>query len=177
MVKRSSQEEIVPATCPMARSPRVLRGFSRPGGQDHSPAASLMSRISALIPKLTVSSAGPMPSRSHTRGVCAGQPHCCTPTAVWTHNPPFVDSSLTRSPRPAADDPLADGVRPGCLRRAGENPDAIRLEHGVEGIGELTRSIPDQELDGSRALAEAIRKLRAACVVHAPSGCAVMPTR
>src|ERR1019366_5341336 len=30
------------------------------------------------------------------------------------------------------DDPFADGVRSGRLRRAGENPDAFRLEHGVE---------------------------------------------
>jgi hypothetical protein len=51
-------------------------------------------------------------------------------------------------------DPLADSVRSGRLWRAGENPDAIRQEHGVEGIGELARSIPDQELDQSRALAE-----------------------
>jgi hypothetical protein len=42
----------------------------------------------------------------------------------------------------------------GRLRRAGEDSDAIRLEHGVEGIGELARSIPDQELDGRCALAE-----------------------
>jgi hypothetical protein len=29
-----------------------------------------------------------------------------------------------------ADHPLADRVRPGCLRWAGENPDACRGEHG-----------------------------------------------
>src|ERR1019366_2806810 len=36
-----------------------------------------------------------------------------------------------------ADDSLADGVRSGRLRRAGENPDAVRGEYGVEGAGEL----------------------------------------
>ena len=44
-------------------------------------------------------------------------------------------------------DSLADRVRSGRLRRAGENPDARRGEHGIEGAGELARAIPDQELD------------------------------
>ena len=70
---------------------------------------------------------------------------------------------------------LADGVRSGRLRWAGENPDAFRGEHGVEGAGELAGAIPDQELDRGRALPEV--KLRPACVVHAPSGFAVMPAR
>jgi hypothetical protein len=76
-----------------------------------------------------------------------------------------------------ADHPLADGVRSGCLRRTGENPDPFCLEHSVEGTGELACTIPDQELDRSRELAQIIRKLRAAGVVHAPSGFAVMPAR
>ena len=42
-----------------------------------------------------------------------------------------------------ADHPLADGIC--CLRWAEENPDACCCEHGVEGIGELARAIPDQE--------------------------------
>jgi hypothetical protein len=46
-----------------------------------------------------------------------------------------------------ADDPFADRVRPRRLRWAGENPDAVRLEYGVEGVGELACAIPDQELD------------------------------
>src|ERR1017187_10668213 len=41
-----------------------------------------------------------------------------------------------------ADDSLAGGVRSGRLRRAGENPDAFRLEYGVEGVGELAAAIP-----------------------------------
>jgi hypothetical protein len=53
-----------------------------------------------------------------------------------------------------ADHPLADSVRPGCLRRAGENPGARCREHGVEGGSQLPGAIPDQELDRSRAVAE-----------------------
>jgi hypothetical protein len=45
------------------------------------------------------------------------------------------------------DHPFADRVRSRSLRRAGENPDGLRLEHGVEGAGELAGTIPDQELD------------------------------
>jgi hypothetical protein len=37
---------------------------------------------------------------------------------------------------------------------AGENPDAVRGEYGVEGIGELACVIPDQGPDWSRAGAE-----------------------
>jgi hypothetical protein len=40
------------------------------------------------------------------------------------------------------------------LRRAGENPDAVCGEYGVEGLGERPRTIPDQELDRSGALAD-----------------------
>jgi hypothetical protein len=50
-------------------------------------------------------------------------------------------------PAEGADDPFADGVRSGCLRRAGQNPDACRGEHGIEGAGELAGTVPDQELD------------------------------
>ena len=49
-------------------------------------------------------------------------------------------------PSQGADDPFADRVRSGRLRRAGENPDACRREDGVEGAGELACAIPDQEL-------------------------------
>lgn len=58
--KRSSRGEAVPATCPMGRSRGVLRGYSRTGGQEHPSAASLVSTISALIPKLIVRP-GPFP--------------------------------------------------------------------------------------------------------------------
>ncbi|HUY50383.1 MAG TPA: hypothetical protein VMV92_32530 [Streptosporangiaceae bacterium] len=46
-----------------------------------------------------------------------------------------------------ADHPLADRVRSGRLRRAAENPDSFRGEHGVEGGGELAGAVPDQELE------------------------------
>jgi len=39
-------------------------------------------------------------------------------------------------PAQGADDPFADRVRSGRLRRAGENPDAFRGEHGIEGARE-----------------------------------------
>ena len=53
-----------------------------------------------------------------------------------------------------ADEPLTDRVRPGCLRRAAEDPDALRGEHRIKGAGELASPVPDQELDRGRAVAE-----------------------
>jgi hypothetical protein len=50
-------------------------------------------------------------------------------------------------PAQGTDGPFADRVRSERLRRAGENPDACRREHGVERAGELACTIPDQELD------------------------------
>jgi hypothetical protein len=45
-------------------------------------------------------------------------------------------------PAQGTDHLFADGVRSRGLRWAGENPDAVRLEHGVEGAGELACAIP-----------------------------------
>ena len=42
-------------------------------------------------------------------------------------------------------DSLADGVRFGSLRWAGENPDPFRREYGVEGAGELAGAIVGAE--------------------------------
>jgi hypothetical protein len=50
-------------------------------------------------------------------------------------------------PAQGADDPFADRVRPWRLRRADQDPDALRGEHGVERSGELADPVPDQELD------------------------------
>src|ERR1017187_37434 len=58
-------------------------------------------------------------------------------------------------PAQGTEHPFADGVRSRRLRWAGENPDGVRLEHDVEAVGELACAIPDQELDGSRAVIEA----------------------
>src|ERR1039457_1268840 len=55
-------------------------------------------------------------------------------------------------PAQGTDDSLADRVRSGRLRWAGENPDARSREHGIEGPGELAGAIPDQEADRGRAL-------------------------
>jgi hypothetical protein len=80
-------------------------------------------------------------------------------------------------PAQGADDRLADRVRSGRLRRAAENPDSFRREHGVEGASELARAIPDQELDRGRALPEVHQDVAGRWVVQEPSGCAVMPAR
>ena len=48
---------------------------------------------------------------------------------------------------------LADGVGSGCLRRADEDVDAFGGDHGVDGVSELAGAVPDQELDGIRAVA------------------------
>jgi hypothetical protein len=50
-----------------------------------------------------------------------------------------------------ADHPLANGIRPRCLRRAEEDSDACGGEYGIEGVGELAGAVPDQEPGGSRA--------------------------
>ncbi len=74
-------------------------------------------------------------------------------------------------PPQGADDPLADRVRSGRLRRAGQDPDALGGEHGVERAGELACAVPDQELDGGRAPSEVHqdvpRCLRCPCAVRA----------
>jgi hypothetical protein len=44
-------------------------------------------------------------------------------------------------------DPFADRVGSRRLRWAGENPDAVRGEHRVEGVSELACTIPDHELE------------------------------
>jgi hypothetical protein len=50
-------------------------------------------------------------------------------------------------PAQGADGSLADRISPWCLWWAGENPDALGREHGVERAGELPCAIPEQELD------------------------------
>jgi hypothetical protein len=67
-------------------------------------------------------------------------------------------------PAQSADHPFADRVPSGRLRRAEQDPDALRGEHGIEGTDELARAVPDQELDTSHAPAhfhqEVTRRLR-----------------
>jgi hypothetical protein len=46
-------------------------------------------------------------------------------------------------PAQGADDPFADRVRSWSLRRAGHDPDAPCGEHGIEGAGELARTVPE----------------------------------
>jgi hypothetical protein len=78
---------------------------------------------------------------------------------VFGQHPPqmaLIDDKqpVEKFPAQGTDDPFADRVRSRRLRWAGENPDAFRLEHGVEGAGELACAIPNQELDRSRAVPE-----------------------
>ena len=57
-------------------------------------------------------------------------------------------------PAQGTDEPFADRVRLRGLRRAGQDPDALRGEHGIEGAGELARAVPDQELHRGYSLAQ-----------------------
>ena len=84
---------------------------------------------------------------------------------------------VEKFPAQGTDHPLADRVRPRRLRWAGHNPDALRREHGIEGGGELARAILIRNLTEALSWPRSIRKLRAACAVHAPSRFAVMPAR
>ena len=53
-----------------------------------------------------------------------------------------------------ADHRLSDSVRSGCLRRAEENPDTFGGEHGIEGLSALAGAVPDQEMNGTHAMAQ-----------------------
>src|SRR5258708_16102683 len=68
----------------------------------------------------------------------------------------FIDDqqSVEDLPAQGADDPFADRVRSGCLRRAAENPDAPPREHGLEGAGGLARASPDPQPSRNRPVAE-----------------------
>jgi hypothetical protein len=68
----------------------------------------------------------------------------------------LVDDQQTVQELPAegADHPFADGVRSRRPRQAGENPDAVCQEYGVQGVGALTCTVPDQESDWRGALLE-----------------------
>ena len=76
-----------------------------------------------------------------------------------------------------ADESFAYGVISGCLRRVGENPDPFRGEHGVEGAGELGARSLIRNLTGAARWPRSIGRLRAACLVQALSGLAVMSAR
>ncbi len=78
---------------------------------------------------------------------------------------------------PGTDGPFAEGVRLERLRWAGENRDAVRWECGVEGAGELARAVPIRNLAKATRRPGSIGRLRAACVVRAPSGLAVRAAR
>ena len=89
----------------------------------------------------------------------AVRPRCVVVLQVFGQYPAKVmliddQQPVEQLPAQGADHPFADGVRSGRLRRASENPDAVRREHSIEGVSELACTIPDKELDRSRALTE-----------------------
>ena len=92
------------------------------------------------------------------------RPGCVVVNQVFGQYPPQViliddQQPVEELPAKGADHPLADRVRPGRLRRAGENPDAVRSEHGIEGLSE--RSLIRNLTEAAR-WPRCIRKLRAA---------------
>ncbi len=111
------------------------------------------------------------------------RPGCVVVAEVFGQHPAQVllidnQQPVEQFPAQGTDHPLADRVRSGRLRRAGENPDALRLEYGVEGAGELARAIPDQELDRSCALAGVHQEVtRCLCRPRSAPGAAGVPRR
>ena len=80
-------------------------------------------------------------------------------------------------PAQGTDDPLADGVRSGRPRWAGENPDASAWNTASKDVVNWpARSLIRNVTEAARR-PRSIRKLRAAWIVQAPSGFAVMPAR
>ena len=75
-----------------------------------------------------------------------------------------------------ADDSLADGVRFGRLRRAGQNPDAAPRKTASKPVVNWPARSLIRNLTPVVRGPGSIRKLRAAWVVHAPSGFALTAT-
>lgn len=80
-------------------------------------------------------------------------------------------------PPQGASNPLADRVRSGRLRRADQDPDALRGEHASKELVNWPARSLIRNLTEVARWPRSIGKLRAACVVHAPSGLAVTPAR
>ena len=81
----------------------------------------------------------------------AGGPHrrtgCVVMPQVFGQYPAqmvLIDDQqpVEKLPAQGADDPFVDSIRSRRLWWAGENPDAIRYEHGIEGASELACAIP-----------------------------------
>ena len=71
-------------------------------------------------------------------------------------------------------EPFGISVRSRRPDRRLDHPRAVPREDLIEGRRELAVPVAEQELEAAR---RSIRKLRATCVVQAPSGLAVMPAR
>jgi hypothetical protein len=76
-----------------------------------------------------------------------------------------------------ADDPFVDRVRPGRLRRAGQDPDSFAVNTASkEPVKWPARSLIRNLTEAARR-PRSIRKVRAPWIVQAPSGFAVMSAR
>jgi len=75
-----------------------------------------------------------------------------------------------------ADPPLRVGVRLGRPHRRAQHPDPFSDEDRVERGGELRVPIAEQEPKRPRRPASSMSRLRACCVTHSPTGCAVTPS-
>jgi hypothetical protein len=80
-------------------------------------------------------------------------------------------------PAQAAHPAFHDRVRSGCLDRCLDDPDALGMEYGIEGAGELGIPVADQEPELAGLAAEVKQeKLRACWVTHVAAGWAVTPS-
>jgi hypothetical protein len=84
---------------------------------------------------------------------------------------------VEKLPAQGTDDPFADRVRSGRLRRADKNlmPSAVNTA-SKEPVNWPARSLIRNLIEAARG-PRSVRRLRAAWVVHTPLGFAVMPAR
>jgi len=78
-------------------------------------------------------------------------------------------------PAYGANPALGDGIGVGRLDRCADDLGADRAPDVVEGTGELTVAVPDQESDRRVSPSRVARRLRACWATHAPVGWVVTP--
>lgn len=74
-------------------------------------------------------------------------------------------------------EPFGETVRPRAARRNPDYADADVGEDSIEGRGELTGPISDEDRNSLMRSPRSITRLRTCCVVHRPSGFVVVPSR
>ena len=72
--------------------------------------------------------------------------------------------------------PLSIGVRPRCPDRRTQDLDPLSSKDRVEHDGELRIPITDQKPELANAVLKDHEQVRACCVTHSPTGCAVTPS-